>query len=151
MTPQFGLTQIMVHKLFNMHLFQTHSGPESVTAEIPADALKQILLNLVQNAQDAIGDSGRILVWVEAMGDNARIDVVDTGPGISDEALPQIFDPFYTTKADIRGVGLGLFTAAGLVRSHGGRIAAANRSDGAGARLTVEVPLLQPAMHEVMA
>ncbi|MGY8778411.1 MAG: ATP-binding protein [Longimicrobiales bacterium] len=126
-------------------------APESVTAEIPADALKQILLNLVQNAQDAIGDSGRILVWVEAMGDNARIDVVDTGPGISDEALPQIFDPFYTTKADIRGVGLGLFTAAGLVRSHGGRIAAANRSDGAGARLTVEVPLLQPAMHEAMA
>jgi signal transduction histidine kinase len=126
-------------------------APESVTAEIPADALKQILLNLVQNAQDALGDSGSITVRVEAIGDNARIDVIDTGHGISDEALPQIFDPFYTTKADIRGVGLGLFTAAGLVRSHGGRIAAANRSEGAGARLTVEVPLLEPAMQEAMA
>lgn len=126
-------------------------APEPVAAEIPGDALKQVLLNLVQNAQDALGASGTIEVRVEAHGANARIDVVDTGPGIGDETLPQIFDPFFTTKADVRGVGLGLFTAAGLVRSHGGRIAAANRADGRGARLTVEVPLLEPAQQEAMA
>jgi hypothetical protein len=46
------------------------------------------------------------------------------------------------SKADVRGVGLGLFTAAGLTRSRGGRIAATNRADGAGARLTIEIPLV---------
>ena len=125
------------------------SGP--MLSEIPADPLKQVLLNLLQNAQDALGDSGEIVVRVESTDQNVRIDVIDDGPGIDSEALPQIFDPFFTTKADVRGVGLGLFTAAGIVRSHGGRIAAQNRSDGRGARLTVEVPLLEPARQEAMA
>lgn len=127
------------------------SEGDPVPIDMPADALKQVLLNLVQNAQDALGDSGTIDIRVEPGQVNARIDVVDSGPGISDDALPQIFDPFFTTKADVRGVGLGLFTAAGVVRSHGGRIAAANRADGSGARLTVEIPLVEPALQEAMA
>lgn len=118
-------------------------GP--VLSEIPADALKQVILNLVQNAQDALGDSGDIVIHIEATDRNARIDVLDSGPGIGDDALPQVFDPFFTTKADVRGVGLGLFTAAGIVRSHGGRIAASNRADRGGARLTVEIPLVAPS------
>ena len=127
------------------------TAPEPVHADIPADGLKQVLLNLVQNAQEALGESGRIAIRVAAEGAHARIDVTDTGPGISDEALPQIFDPFFTTKADVRGVGLGLFTAAGLTRSRGGRIAATNRADGAGARLTVEIPLAAMAAPEASA
>ena len=127
------------------------TAPEPVRADIPADGLKQVLLNLVQNAQEALGDSGRIAIDVAAKGAHARIDVTDTGPGISNEALPQIFDPFFTTKADVRGVGLGLFTAAGLTRSRGGRIAATNRADGAGARLTVEVPLVAMAASKASA
>lgn len=115
-------------------------APDDAHVDISGDALKQVLLNLVQNAQDALGDSGSIEVRVRDTGSNVRIDVVDDGPGIADDALPQLFDPFFTTKADVQGVGLGLFTAAGVVRSHGGRIAASNRSDGRGARLTVEVP-----------
>jgi signal transduction histidine kinase len=126
-------------------------APDRLDAEIPADALKQVLLNLVQNAQDALGDEGTIEVRVEPVGRNARIDVLDSGPGITDDALPQVFDPFFTTKADVRGVGLGLFTAAGIVRGHGGRIAAANRSDGRGARFTVEVPLVRADFQEATA
>lgn len=127
------------------------TAPEPVAAEIPGDSLKQVLLNLVQNAQEAIEDAGSIEIRVAAAGANARIDVIDTGSGIDDEALPQIFDPFFTTKADVRGVGLGLFTAAGLTRSHGGRIAATNRSDGRGARLTVEIPLVAVLAAEASA
>lgn len=125
--------------------------PESAPADIPGDALKQVLLNLVQNAQDAIDGSGSIEVRVCETAANVRIDVVDSGPGISDEALPQVFDPFFTTKADVQGVGLGLFTAAGVVRSHGGRIAAANRSDGGGARITVELPRASRERSEAWA
>ncbi len=126
-------------------------GPEHAFAEIPGDALKQVLLNLVQNAQDALEDEGTIEVRVVETGANVRLDVVDDGPGITDDALPQLFDPFFTTKADVQGVGLGLFTAAGLVRSHGGRIAASNRSEGSGARLTVEIPRLRAGRVEVTA
>ena len=129
----------------------TVTGAEPVRVEMPPDALKQILLNLVQNALDAIEEDGAIDVRVERAGANARIDVVDTGHGIGADALPQIFDPFFTTKADVRGVGLGLFTAAGIVRSYGGRIAAANRRDGAGARLTVEVPVHEASLRQAMA
>ncbi|MDX1492567.1 MAG: HAMP domain-containing sensor histidine kinase [Longimicrobiales bacterium] len=127
------------------------SGAEEALAEMPGDALKQVLLNLLQNAQDALGDAGTIEVRVSETDNNVRIDVVDDGPGIADDALPQLFDPFFTTKADVQGVGLGLFTAAGLVRSHGGRIAAFNRSDGRGARLTVEVPRVRIRRSEASA
>ena len=115
------------------------NGP--VRVPIPTDALKQVLLNLVQNAQDALGAAGNIDIAVESDGERATLEVTDDGPGIDDEALPHVFDPFFTTKADVRGVGLGLFTADGLARTHGGRIIAGNRSEGAGAVLTVEMPL----------
>lgn len=128
-------------------------GPDELPAAIPADPLKQVLLNLVQNAQDALGPDteGTIEIRVERVDSSVRIDVLDTGPGIADEVLPQVFDPFFTTKADVRGVGLGLFTAAGIVRAHGGRIAASNRADGGGARFTVEVPVADEVVREVSA
>ena len=123
----------------------------SAQAEIGDDALKQILLNLVQNAQEAVGDSGRIEIHVGRAGPNVRIDVTDDGTGIPDDVLSQVFDPFFTTKEGANGAGLGLFTAAGLARSHGGRIAAANRADGGGARLTVEIPLVPALTAEASA
>ena len=114
-------------------------GP--VQVPIPIDGLKQVLLNLVQNAQDALGAAGNIEIRVESDGRRATLQVTDDGPGIDDSALPQLFDPFFTTKADFSGVGLGLFTADGLARTHGGRIVAGNRPEGTGAVLTVEMPL----------
>ena len=124
-------------------------APHPVPSRLPADSLKQVLLNLVQNAQEAVGNPGRIEIRVGAAGPNARIEVLDSGPGIGEEKLPRVFDPFFTTKADIRGVGLGLYTAAGLIRSHGGRIGAADRTGASGAHLIVEVPLVAPPPAEV--
>ena len=118
-------------------------GP--VQVPIPTDALNQVLLNLVQNAQDALGAQGNIDIRVEFDGEWARVQVTDDGPGIDDLALPQLFDPFFTTKADISGVGLGLFTADGLARTYGGRIIAGNRSESTGAVLTFEIPLASEA------
>ena len=73
-------------------------GP--VQVPIPIDGLKQVLLNLVQNAQDALGAAGNIEIRVESDGRRATLQVTDDGPGIDDSALPQLFDPFFTTKAD---------------------------------------------------
>jgi signal transduction histidine kinase len=66
-----------------------------------------------------------------------RIEVEDTGPGFSAEAIENLFTPFYTTRED--GTGLGLAISHRIVESHGGRIAAANRPGG-GARVTIELP-----------
>jgi signal transduction histidine kinase len=70
------------------------------------------------------------------------IDVTDTGVGIDPEHLPQIFDPFYTTKQVGRGTGLGLSVTYGIVEKHGGHIEAKSRK-GEGATFTVALPLHQ--------
>jgi signal transduction histidine kinase len=68
----------------------------------------------------------------------ARIEIEDTGPGIPEEALPRIFEPFYTTKPRGRGTGLGLSTVEAIVRAHGGSVVAENVPGGA--RFTVRIP-----------
>ena len=125
-------------------------------AAIPADALKQVLLNLAQNGRDAIetmrdGANGErhheatVHMAVAATADTVSIAVSDDGPGISDDILPTIFDPFFTTKRDTRGVGLGLSIADGLIRSAGGRLtlvqdAGARTTPRRGACFLIELP-----------
>ncbi|NIR46705.1 MAG: HAMP domain-containing histidine kinase [Gemmatimonadetes bacterium] len=110
-------------------------------AAIAPDSLKQVLLNLVQNAREAMEDRGRLELTVRCVDDQTVITVMDDGPGIADEALERIFDPFFTTKGHAHGVGLGLFVAEGIIRRYGGRIVAENRSGG-GAVFRIE---LKPA------
>jgi len=113
----------------------------SPLAAIGPDPLKQVLLNVVQNAREAMPDGGGISVRLQSTDSVAQLDVTDEGAGIPPDVLPRVFDPFFTTKRSVRGVGLGLFVAEGIVGRHGGRIAAANRSDRTGARFRIEIPL----------
>jgi signal transduction histidine kinase len=116
-------------------------GETDARAGIPPSALKQVLLNLVLNARDVTPDDVTVEMVVGRSEDTITIEVLDRGPGIPEESLPRVFDPFFTTKKDVHGVGLGLFTAEGLVRTHGGRIWAENRAEGPGARFVVELPV----------
>jgi signal transduction histidine kinase len=116
------------------------SGDTSAEAAITTDALKQILLNLGRNALEATGGAADVSFVVEAEPERVRITVADSGPGLAPDVLPRVFDPFFTTKRAVRGVGLGLFVAEGLVRAVGGSIAAANRADRTGAVFTVLLP-----------
>lgn len=109
-------------------------------AAIAPDALKQVLINLVQNAHEAMPECGRIEIRARAEDDRAVVEVADRGAGIADDVLPRIFDPFFTTKGDVRGVGLGLFVAEGIVRSYGGTLSARNRTDEPGAMFHLELP-----------
>jgi signal transduction histidine kinase len=127
-------------------------GESDVVAAIGPDALKQVLLNLARNAREAMRERGRIEFVVDSSDGMATLQVRDTGPGIPTGILPRIFDPFFTTKGAVHGVGLGLFVAEGIVRSNGGRITAANRMDGTGARFIIELPLVavdEPAPAEM--
>ncbi|HJU74363.1 MAG TPA: ATP-binding protein [Gemmatimonadaceae bacterium] len=121
----------------------------SVNALISPDALKQVLLNLVQNATEAVRQARRhtgpqIDILVRRQGSTVSVTVSDNGPGIPPAILPRIFDPFFTTKESVQGVGLGLFVAEGMVRAAGGRLTASNRSNG-GAEFRIELAAVEPA------
>jgi signal transduction histidine kinase len=87
------------------------------------NALQQVMLNLLTNARDALGQGGEIAVQtapVDGQPGAARLVVRDTGPGIPPEVLGRIFDPFFTTKSE--GTGLGLSISYGIVRDHKGTV-----------------------------
>jgi CheY-like chemotaxis protein len=88
--------------------------------------LDMVLLNLAVNARDAMADGGTLSIETSAEPREgrrfARLDVRDTGRGIPPDVLPRIFEPFFTTKEVGKGTGLGLATAFGVVREHGGTI-----------------------------
>jgi signal transduction histidine kinase len=107
--------------------------------------LHQVFLNMVMNAEQAVAATGRpgrieIRTAIAAGRDRIVATVRDTGSGIPNDALPRIFEPFYTTKEVGKGTGLGLAIAYGIVQEHGGDIVAANHPDG-GAIFTVELPV----------
>jgi signal transduction histidine kinase len=104
-------------------------------------ALSQVVLNLVTNAGDAMPGGGRMgIATVPARDDPASVELVvsDSGHGMDAETLTRIFDPFYTTKPT--GTGLGLSITYGIVRDHGGTIAAES-TPGAGTRFVVRLPV----------
>ncbi|WP_285570842.1 ATP-binding protein [Geothrix limicola] len=98
----------------------------SASALILADAaqIKQVLINLLINAIDAMEHAARkvLQVRVEAQGEWMAVSISDTGHGIPADKLSRIFDPFYTTKSEERGTGLGLSVCLGIIRQHRGEI-----------------------------
>ena len=86
------------------------------------DQLQQIFTNLTLNAIQAMPDGGRLTIRSAAVDGEAKIDVQDTGCGISKENLGKLFTPFFTTKAKGKGVGLGLAVVHGIIERHKGRI-----------------------------
>ena len=110
------------------------------------DQLTQVFMNLVLNAIDAMPGGGLLTISTTADRSRSdfpvlRIDVTDTGVGITPEVLPRIFEPFYTTKLD--GTGLGLAISFEIVKSLGGEITVASQP-GAGSTFTVALPLREP-------
>jgi signal transduction histidine kinase len=120
-----------------------HPNPD-VRAAIAPDALKQILLNLVQNARDARPQKLVLDINVLSEANNVIIEVADNGPGIAAEERTRIFDPFVTTRASSNGMGLGLFIVEGIVRSYGGAVTVTASAHG-GACLRVTLPGVSPA------
>ena len=86
------------------------------------DQLQQIFTNLTLNAIQAMPDGGRLTIRSSAVDGEVRIDVQDTGYGISKENMSKLFTPFFTTKAKDKGVGLGLAVVHGIIERHKGRI-----------------------------
>jgi len=117
-TPQLGEA--------NIQLIMEILAPMRIRAD--AAQIKQVLINLVQNAADSIGEDGKITMRArpdrKQLGSVEKpvvaIEVTDTGKGISPEVEKRLFDPFFTTKE--KGSGLGLTIAAQIVQKHGGEL-----------------------------
>ncbi len=102
--------------------------------------LQEVLMNLVLNAFDAVGEGGRVAIRTSAGSGTVVVVVEDDGCGIAAEDLPRVFDPFFTTKEPGKGTGLGLSVALGIAEAHGGTLAVASRP-GQGARFTLTLPV----------
>jgi two-component system, NtrC family, sensor kinase len=111
--------------------------------------LQQVFLNLFLNARDAMENCApgeavlEITTTCDATG--VKIDICDTGHGISPEHRNRIYDPFFTTKSARKGTGLGLSVTYGIIQEHGGTIEAFPRS-GAGSRFHLELPVARKAV-----
>ncbi len=117
---------------------------------VDADLVKQVIMNILVNAQHAIEEKGAITVRTRrAAGDKVEISIIDTGCGIPEKDLQRIFDPFFTTKGVGKGTGLGLSVSHGIVQAHGGSIEVASKP-GEGSTFRVYLPIepaVQPAAH----
>jgi PAS domain S-box-containing protein len=106
-----------------------------------ASQLKQVLINIIVNAAEAMHGTGTLTITSYPSPDRKGIilEFTDTGEGISEENLTRIFDPFFTTKEVGKGTGLGLATSYGIVEDHGGRIGVKSKV-GEGTTFTIELP-----------
>jgi signal transduction histidine kinase len=120
-------------------------------ADLDADQLTQVLVNLVTNAYAAMPDGGALAVTVSDDGpgsDRCRLAVSDTGVGIPSENIPKLYEPFFTTKKVGQGTGLGLAVTYGIVKMHRGDITVTSNADAAkgatGTTFTVSLPRRRP-------
>ncbi len=138
-------------KVLDMRRYQQRVRNVDLTVEMAkapiriigkAAQLTQLFMNLVVNAEEALeeSDDKRIAVIAEVDGDKVKISIADSGTGIPEELMTQVFAPFFTTKPIGKGTGLGLSACHGIAAAHGGWIRAENNDMG-GATFVVEFPL----------
>lgn len=117
--------------------------------KIPADPaqLKQVFINLIVNALQAMPEGGRLKVQTSVQRGRVSFSVEDTGTGMSEELLKKIFTPFFTTKEIGQGTGLGLPVVHGIITSHGGSIKVESKL-GRGTKFEIELPVKEPKKME---
>jgi signal transduction histidine kinase len=137
--------------LFRAQLAAPGAPPIETTVDLDPDTgyvradgeqLARALQNLILNAIDAMPSGGRLSIRTRRAGDTVRIDVSDSGQGLTDEERSRLFTPYYTTKA--HGTGLGLAIVQSVVADHHGKIWV-DSEPGRGATFHIELPAGTPA------
>ena len=117
--------------------------PDLPPVTLSREHLVQVMLNLVLNAADAVGEGGRITISAAARDGSVRLQVEDDGPGVAAEVRPRLFEPFVTTKEVGKGTGLGLAVCRGLIEAAGGTITL-DEDYTEGARFVIDLPFEAP-------
>lgn len=134
---------LLCNKNFDQHQITIHRNYAPVLPDVlgVADQLKQVVLNLFNNSTQAMGDAGgSITITTHQVGDMIQIDVKDTGKGIKREHRDAIFQPFFSTKDEVEGTGLGLAVIYGIIKRHNGRIDVVSR-EGRGTTMSIRLPI----------
>ncbi len=172
-TPPAVLSPLNLGELIDevLHLYLAGDGRDIIHLRIAenlpkvmgdATQMRQVIHNLLQNAQDAVADNlhqpGRIDVIADVIHytgadqserDAVRMTIIDNGPGFSSKILARAFEPYATSKP--RGTGLGLAMVKKIVDEHGGRIDIQNRSEANGAKVTILLLKLAPHADKILA
>lgn len=149
-SPRSQLAPLDLNKVIRevLTLYEANAALKAVLTEEPlpvmgdAALIRQVLHNLLQNAQDAVLDADIPMIQISSRleGRNAVVTVEDNGPGFSPDILPRAFEPYVTSKA--KGTGLGLAVVKKIVEEHQGQIDLAN-AEPQGARILLTLPLLE--------
>ncbi len=118
-------------------------GDRPVFAHVDAQEIKQVVLNLITNGLEALQAGGTLTISISGWGDEAEILVSDDGVGMTPEVLSHVFEPFFTSRLDGKGNGLGLAITHRVVTDHGGRIVATSDGPGRGSQFRVTLPIKQ--------
>jgi PAS domain S-box-containing protein len=114
-------------------------APDIGALDLDSGQMKQVFLNLITNAAQAMPRGGKLKLRIARQGDEVAISVSDTGHGIPPDVRDRIFEPFFSTKPAGQGTGLGLSISLGIVQEHGGRISVESQV-GQGSTFTVWLP-----------
>ena len=138
-----GLIREVLH-LYESAAVQIRTELGSTLPPVQGDAtqIRQVIHNMLQNAQDALSaqEDGEIVVITRRDGENALLLFRDNGPGFPAEVLSRAFEPYFTTKS--RGTGLGLAMVKKIVDEHGGEVRLSNR-EGGGAEVRIRLRLAE--------
>ena len=132
---------LLVGKQLQEHSIRVNTSFEEDLPLVSAsrNQLRQVFLNMIANARDAMPDGGTLTVRTSSEGGGVHIEIEDTGVGIREENLGRIFDAFFTTKDTVKDVGLGLSLCYGFVKEHGGTIRVKSRH-GRGTAFLITLP-----------
>ena len=131
---------ILNNKYKNRITVVKNYSPDVPKIEAYGGQLNQVFMNILDNAQDAMGESGTLTINTFKEGENVKIEFIDTGKGIPPENLKKVFDPFFTTKPVGKGTGLGMSISYRVIKDHKGRIDVESEV-GKGTKFTVILPI----------
>jgi signal transduction histidine kinase len=106
--------------------------------KVDSEKIKRVFINLIKNAVDAMPNGGKLTIASKQVNDDLEFSFADTGIGISDEVMPKLFSPLFTTKA--QGMGFGLAICKRIIEAHGGKITV-KTAKGKGTTFTVTLPI----------
>ncbi|MEN8256252.1 MAG: ATP-binding protein [Thermodesulfobacteriota bacterium] len=144
---------LLCNKNFAQHNITIHCNYAPMLPDIigVSDQIKQVVLNLFNNATQAMGMAGgSITLTTQQVGDMVQIDFKDTGKGIKKEHRDAIFQPFFSTKDEVEGTGLGLSVIYGIIKRHNGRIDVVSR-EGRGTTMSIRLPIYSGEAMDVRA
>ena len=102
------------------------------------DQIKQVVLNILMNAVESMPDGGDLIIEIKTAGESIKINITDTGKGMMEKALKDIFNPFCTTKSS--GTGIGMVISLKIIEDHGGSIKVKSEC-GKGTTISISLPI----------